>query len=125
MRYELAAFLVVGTVAQIQAAFGVAFNHLGLMQYCAAKKFATIADVANTRKVVDATVAGMDVSPAARAQQAVGQHGNIIGKQLIGLMDPQNQINPEMVPEGQTVSLADNAHAQHTSKRTLCRQMAA
>ena len=103
----------------------MAYNHLGLMQYCAAKKFASAADVANTRKVLDATITGMDVSPTARAQQAVGQHGNIIGRQLIGLMDPQSSTHPEMVPEGQTVSLADNAHAQHTSERTLCRQMAA
>ncbi|MGI4799093.1 MAG: hypothetical protein ACRYG8_34660 [Janthinobacterium lividum] len=140
--HDLAALLVAGTVAfsvglsqasaqdiptdtQIQAAFGVAYNHLGLMQYCAAKKFASAADVANTRKVLDATITGMDVSPTARAQQAVGQHGNIIGRQLIGLMDPQSSTHPEMVPEGQTVSLADNAHAQHTSERTLCRQMAA
>lgn len=113
------------TDTQIQAAFGVSYNHLGLMQYCAARKFATAADVANSRKVVEATVAGMNVSPAARAQQEVGQHGTIIGKQIIGLMDPRNPAHPEMVPEGQTMSLADNAKAQHTSERALCRQMAA
>ena len=89
MLHELAAFLVAGTFAlsvglnqasaqdvptdtQIQAAFGVAYNHLGLMQYRAAKKFATVAEVANTRKVVEATVAGMNVSPTARAQQVIG-----------------------------------------------------
>ena len=54
------------TDAQLQAAFGVAYNHLGLMQYCAAKKLATSTDVANSRKILNATVAGMDVSPAAR-----------------------------------------------------------
>ena len=143
---KLAAFFVGGTVAvgasqnpanaqdrgfglpsdaQVQAAFGVAYNHLGLMEYCAAKKFATAVDVVNARKVLDAGIAGMSVGPTARAQQAVGQHGTIIGKQLIGLMNTEDPTHPEMVPEGQTVSLADNARAQHTSERTLCHQMAA
>jgi len=96
MSYNVAASFVVGilvsgvwshkvnaqdlpTDVQIQAAFGVAYNHLGLMEYCAAKRFASTADVANTRKVVDVTVAGMDVSPTARAQQAVGRHGSHSG----------------------------------------------
>ena len=110
---------------QIQAAFGVVYNHLGLMEYCAAKKFAKATDVANTRKVVKATVAGMNVSAASRAQETVGQHGTIIGEQLIGLMDPKNPAHPEMVPKGRTVSLADNAREQNTSERELCGQMAA
>ena len=113
------------TDAQMQAAFGTAYNHLGLMEYCAAKGFARSADVANTRRMVDATVVGMDVTAAARAQEAAGQHGNIVGKQLIGLMQSDNPAHPEMVPDRQTMSLADNARAQKTSERTLCRQMAA
>ncbi len=113
------------TDAQIQAAFGTAYNHLGLVEYCTAKRYAKPADVANTRKMVEATVAGMVVSAASRSQEAVGQHGNIVGEQLIGLMDPNNPAHPEMVPDGRTVSLADNARAQKISERTLCGQMAA
>ncbi len=113
------------TDAQVQAAFATAYNHLGLMEYCASKQYATAADVANSRKVVAVTVAGMTVSAAARAQEVAGHQGRILGKQLIGLMDPDNPAHPEMVPEGQVMSLADNARAQKTSERELCGQMAA
>ena len=113
------------TDAQIQAAFGTVYNHLGLMEYCAAKGFATAADVANTRKVVAATIAGMEVSAAAHAQEAIGRRGQIVGKQLIGLMDLDNPAHPEMVLDGQNMSLADSARAQKISERKLCGQMAA
>lgn len=88
------------------------------------KGFADAVDVANTRKSVVGTIAGMTVSPAALAQQAVGRHGDIVGPQVIGLMDSSNPARPEEVPEGQTMSLAENARAQRSSERTLCRQMA-
>ncbi len=113
------------TDAQMQAAFGTAYNHLGLMEYCVGHGYAHAGDVANTRRMVEATVAGMDVSAAARGQQAVGQRGFVIGEQLVGRMDPGNPSHPEMVPAGRTMSLADNARAQKTSVRELCAQMAA
>ncbi len=113
------------TDAQVQAAFGTVYNHLGLMEYCAAKRYANATDVARTRAMVGATIAGITVVAAARAQEAVGRRGDIVGQQLIGLMDPSNPAHPEMVPDGQTMSLADNARAQNTSERALCGQMAA
>jgi hypothetical protein len=112
------------TDQQLQTAFGSVYNHLGLMEYCMGKGFAAAVDVANTRKSVVATIAGMTVTPAAFAQQAVGRRGNIVGPQVIGLMDSSNPARPEEVREGQTMSLADNARAQKSSERTLCRQMA-
>jgi hypothetical protein len=112
------------TDQQLQTAFGSVYNHLGLMEYCMGKGFATAVDVANTRKSVVATIAGMTVTPAAFAQQAVGRRGDIVGPQVIGLMDSSNPARPEEVREGQTTSLADNARAQKSSERTLCRQMA-
>jgi hypothetical protein len=112
------------TDKQLQTAFGSVYNHLGLMEYCMGKGFATAVDVANTRKSVVATIAGMTVTPAALAQQAVGRRGDIVGPQVIGLMDSSNPARPEEVHEGQTMSLADNARAQKSSERTLCRQMA-
>ncbi|WP_174291997.1 hypothetical protein [Sphingomonas bacterium] len=113
------------TDAQVQAAFGATYNHLGLMEYCAAKGFATAADVANTRKMVDAVTRGITVGAAARAQETVGEGGTIIGEQVIGLMDSSNPARPEVVPAGKTMSLADNARVQKTSERVLCGQMAA
>ncbi len=113
------------TDTQVQQAFGTVYNHLGLIEYCAAKGFATAADVANARKSVDATTGGMSVGAAARAQEAVGRRGDIVGKQIIGLMDASNPARPEVVPEGRTMSLADNARSQKSSERTLCQQMAA
>ena len=112
------------TDALVQAAFGATYNHLGLMEYCAAKGFATAADVANTRKMVDAVTRGITVGAAARAQEAVGKGGIIVGEQIIGLMDSSNPARPEVVPAGRTMSLADNARAQKTSERVLCGQMA-
>ena len=109
---------------QLQMAFGSVYNHLGLMEYCMAKGFANAVDVANTRRSVVATVAGMTVTPAALAQQAVGRRGDIVGPQVIGLMNSSSSARPEEVREGQTMSLADNARAQKSSERMLCRQMA-
>jgi hypothetical protein len=113
------------TDAQLQAAFGTVYNHLGLMEYCAAKGFATATDVANMRRMVDATIAGMTVEAAARAQEDIGRRGDIVGPQFIGLLDSSNPARPELVPEGQTMSLADNARAQKSSERALCGLMAA
>ncbi|MBD8701980.1 hypothetical protein IFT54_19410 [Sphingomonas sp. CFBP 13714] len=112
------------TDQQLQTAFGSVYNHLGLMEHCMGKGFATAVDVANTRKSVVATIAGMTVTPKAFSQQAVGRRGDIVGPQVIGLMDSSNPARPEEVREGQTMSLADNARAQKSSERTLCRQMA-
>lgn len=113
------------TDAQLQMAFGTVYNHLGLMEYCASKGFASAADVANTRKMVDVTIAGMKVEAMALAQEEIGRRGEIVGPQFIGLMDSSNPARPEVVPEGRTMSLADNARAQKSSERTLCTQMAA
>ena len=110
--------------AQIQQAIGTAYNHLGLIEYCADKGFATTADVANMRKMVGAVSAGLSAGAAARAQEAVGRRGVIVGSQIIGLMDASNPARPEVVPEGRRMSLADNARAQKSSERTLCGQMA-
>ena len=112
------------TDAQIQAAFRTAYNHLGLMEYCQDRGFAAAADVANARKSVNAVVAGMSVGPAARAHEAVGRRGDIVGPQLIGLLDASNSARPEVVPEGRAMSLAANARAQNIPERTLCSQMA-
>ena len=113
------------TDAQVQAAFGATYNHLGLMEYCATKGFATTADVANMRKVVAQITRSITVGAAARAQEAVGKGGTIVGEQIIGLMDSSNPARPEVVPAGKTMSLADNARAQKTTERVLCGQMAA
>lgn len=112
------------TDAQLQMAFGTVYNHLGLMEYCASKGFATATDVANTRKMVDATIAGMSVEAGAREKEDVGRRGDIVGPQVIGLLDSSNPARPEVVPEGRTMSLADNARAQKSSQHILCRQMA-
>jgi len=112
------------TDRQLQAAFGAVYNRLGLMEYCAAKRFADAGDVANSRRSVTATIAGMAVAAEARAQQAVGRRGHIVGPQVIGLMNSSNRDRPEELGEGQTMSLADNARAQQSTERTLCRQMA-
>ena len=112
------------TDAQMQAAFGTVYNHLGLMEYCASKGHANATDVANARKSAAAALSGMTTSAATRAQEQVGARGTVVGRQLVGLMDPDNPAHPEMVREGQTVSLADNARAQHTTEQALCRQMA-
>ena len=112
------------TDQQLQTVFGSVYNHLGLIEYCRDKGFATAIAVANTRKSVVATIAGMPVTPAALAQQAVGRRGEIVGPQVVGLMDSSNPARPEEVREGQTMSLADNARAQKSSERALCRRMA-
>lgn len=111
------------TDEQLQAAFGASYNHLGLMEYCVDKGFAKFDDVVNARRTVAAIVAGMDVSAGTRAQQEIGRRGDIVGPQVIGLMG-SNPAHPEAVPEGQTMSLADNARAQKSSERILCKQMA-
>ena len=108
----------------MQAAFGTVYNHLGLMEYCASKGFATATDVANARKAANAAIMGMTTSAATRAQEQVGARGTIVGRQLVGLMNPDDPAHPEMVPEGRTMSLADNARAQKTTEQALCRQMA-
>jgi hypothetical protein len=113
------------TDAQLQAAFGTLYNRLGLMEYCADKGLSTPADVANTRRMVDVTVAGLTVEDPTRTQQDIGRRGYIVGPQSIGLLDMSNPARPEVVLEGQTMSLADNARAQKSSERALCRQMAA
>ncbi|WP_260599460.1 hypothetical protein [Sphingomonas endolithica] len=109
---------------QLQAAFGAVYNRLGLMEYCTRKGFADAGDVANTRKTVVATIAGMSVTAVALGQQEVGRRGDIVGPQIIGLMGSGNPARPGEVREGQTMSLADNARAQHSSERLLCNQMA-
>lgn len=113
------------TDAELQMAFGTVYNHLGLMEYCASKGFAGAVDIANTRKMVDVTIAGMSVDAAARAQEDVGRRGDIVGPQFIGLLDSSNPARPEVVPAGRIMSLANNARAQKLSERTLCAQMAA
>jgi hypothetical protein len=113
------------TDAQLQAAFGTLYNRLGLMEYCADKGFSTPVDVANTRRMVDVTVAGLKVEDTTRAQQDIGRRGDIVGPQSIGLLDMSNPARPEVLLEGQTMSLAGNARAQQSSERALCRQMAA
>lgn len=113
------------TDAQLQAAFATLYNRLGLMEYCADSGLSTLVDVANTRRMVDSTVAGMTVEDATRMQQSVGRRGYIIGPQTIGLLDVSNPARPEVVGAGETMSLADNARAQKSSERDLCMQLAA
>ena len=113
------------TDAQMQAAFGSVYNHLGLLEYCRAKGFATAADVANMQGVVRSTTQGTTVTTEARAKEAVGRGGVIVGPQVIGLLDASNPARPEKVPDGRTMTLANNARAQKTTEQTLCRQMAA
>jgi len=112
------------TDRQLQMVFGALCNRLGLMEYCMDAGLAKAVDVANTRRSVVATIAGMTVTPAAVAQQATGRRGYIVGPQIIGLMDSSDPVRPEEVPEGQVMSLADHARAQKSTERTLCRQMA-
>ncbi len=112
------------TDQQLQTAFGAVYNRLGLIEYCAGQGFVTATDVSNARRAVTATIAGMRVSKSALAQQGVGRSGNIVGPQIIGLMDPGNPTHPEEVAEGQTMSLERNARAQMSSERVLCEQMA-
>jgi len=109
---------------QLQTLFGAAYNRLGLMEYCVGKGFAAAGDVANSRRTVVATVAGMRVTAAAVGKQESGRRGDIVGPQFIGLMGSGNPARPEEVREGQTMSLADNARAQNSSEHVLCTQMA-
>jgi hypothetical protein len=111
--------------ALIQEAIGIGYDRLGLMEYCAAHGSASADDVANVRKVAEGIAHGFSVGAAARAQEAVGRQGTIIGQQAIGLLDASNPARPEIVPAGKTMSLADNARAQGTTERVLCGQMAA
>ena len=110
---------------QIQSAFGIGYDRLGLMEYCASQGFAGPADVANARRTVAAITGSMSVGAAAKAQEAFGRRGTIVGEQAVGLMDAGNPARPEVVPAGRTMSLADNARAQKTTERVLCSQMAA
>lgn len=75
--------------------------------------------------MIDVTIAGLKVEAMALAQEEIGRRGDIVGPRFIGLMDPSNPARPEVVPEGRTMSLADNARTQKSSQRTLCKQMAA
>ena len=109
---------------QLQAAFGAVYNRLGLMEYCQTKGFSDASDVANTRRMVAATLKGMSITAAALEKQELGRRGDIVGPQVIGLMGSGNPARPEEVLDGRTMSLADNARAQNTSERVLCRQMA-
>lgn len=109
---------------QLQTLFGAVYNRLGLMEYCASKGFAEAGDVANTRRTVVATVAGMSVTAAAVAKQEAGRRGDIVGPQFIGLMGSGKPARPEEVPDGKTMSLAANARAQNSSEHVLCTQMA-
>jgi hypothetical protein len=109
---------------QLQAAFGAVYNRLGLMEYCRSKRFADASDVANTRRTVVATLMGMSATAAALEKQEIGRRGDVVGPQFIGLMGSGNPARPEEVREGETMSLADNARAQNSSERVLCRQMA-
>ena len=111
--------------AQVQAAFGTLYDHLGLMEYCTDKGFATAADVAAARLEVSTVTAGMTVSPEARSHEAQGRGGVILGKQIIGLMNLDAPTHPELIPEGRTMTLSDNARAQKLTERSLCGQMAA
>ena len=113
------------TDTQMQAAFGAFYNHLGLLEYCRAKGFATAEDVANMQGVMKSQSQGITVTAAARAKEAVGRGGVIVGPQVIGLLDASNPARPEKVPDGRMMTLADNARAQKTTEQTLCRQMAA
>lgn len=109
---------------QLQAAFGAVYNRLGLMEYCQTKGFSDASDVANTRRMVAATLKGMSITAAALEKQELGRRGDIVGPQVIGLMGSGIPARPEEVLDGRTMSLADNARAQNTSERVLCRQMA-
>ena len=113
------------TDAQMQAALGTVYNHLGLLEYCHARGFATAPDVANMQGVVKSATQGMPVTAEARAKEAVRRGGVIVGPQVIGLLDAGNPARPEKVPDGRTMTLADNARAQKTTEQALCRQMAA
>lgn len=112
------------TDGQVQAAFGTLYDHLGLLEYCAAKGYASAADVDAVRLEVRTVVAGTQVSPEARAREAQGRRGEVIGRQIVGLMRP-GPAHPELVPEGRTATLADVARAQGITERALCGQMAA
>ena len=114
------------TDTQMQAAYGTVYNHLGLMEYCAGKGYAKASDVANSHKQVAAIMGHNIAGASARAREKLGAEGIILGKQMIGLMDlgNKNPAHPEMVQEGTTMSLADNARAQGTTEQVLCRQMA-
>ena len=111
--------------AQMQAAFGSLYNHLGLLEYCQSRGFASATDITNMRAVVKAQTGGIIVTADARAKEGPGRQGMIVGPQVIGLLDSSNPARPEKVPDGQTMTLAVNAHAQKTTEQALCRQMAA
>jgi hypothetical protein len=140
-RATLAAALILGTASigsplrrvqaqdlpsddQLQKAFGAAYNHLGLIEYCADRGYANAGDIANARQTVVALLGGMPAAPSARALEGVGQHGTIVGPQVVGLMDSSNPMRPEEVRDGQSMTLAENARLQKSSERALCRQMA-
>jgi hypothetical protein len=109
---------------QLQTVFGAVYNRLGLMEYCRSKGFASASDVANTRKTVVATIMGVSVTVAALGKRETGRRGIVVGPQFIGLMGSSDPARPEEVRDGQTMSLADNARAQKSSERALCKQMA-
>lgn len=111
--------------AEMQKALGGAYNHLGLIEYCADHGYASDADVAQARKVAAIIVGTLTPEPAALEQEGTGRDGTIIGLQIVGRMDLTNAAHPEVVPEGRTMLFADNARAQKLTERELCQQMVA
>ena len=71
-----------------------------------------------------AAIMGMNTTVATRAQEQVGARGIIVGRQVVGRMDPANPAHPEMVPEEHRMSLAENARARRTTEEALCGHMA-
>ncbi|WP_206237903.1 hypothetical protein [Novosphingobium terrae] len=111
--------------AEMQKALGGAYNHLGLIEYCADHGHASEADVVQARKVTSIIVGNLTVEPAALAQEDAGRDGTIVGLQIVGRMDLTNAAHPEVVPDGRTMLFADNARAQKLTERELCQQMVA
>jgi hypothetical protein len=111
--------------AEMQKALGGAYNHLGLIEYCADHGHATAQDVTQAHKVTETLVGTLTPEPAAMAQEKDGREGTIIGLQIVGRMDLASVGHPEIVPEGRTMSFADNARAQKLTERELCQQMVA
>lgn len=111
--------------AEMQKALGGAYNHLGLIEYCADQGHATAQDVEQAHKVTATLVGTLTPEPAAMAQEKVGREGTIIGLQIVGRMELASATHPEIVPEGRTMSFADNARAQKLTEGELCQQMVA
>lgn len=111
--------------AEMQKALGGAYNHLGLIEYCADHGHATAQDVVQAHKVTETLVGTLTPEPAAMAQEKAGREGTIIGLQIVGRMELAEAEHPEIVPEGRTMTFADNARAQKLTERELCQQMVA